>query len=198
VAAALGAENDMNKAGYIFNQNRPLSDGANLFGPAIAGLKEEQRDGARQIAARARSHALRSAFFLARGVYVSQKMAETVADTIKSDQGPLARARQILRGSDPSSLLTEGGDVFRQIQAGGNKEMMTFTTFVSKNGKAVAGTLGSVTTVIRSFDTSAEEIPTLTDEALQADAERLNSSWDLPPEFLGADVYAAANAPAAQ
>jgi hypothetical protein len=186
--ASLSASNGIDKAAFLFNQNQKLAENAALFLPALAKLQTDQRTSALGMAARVRSHALNSSYFLSRGVYVSQKMAGAIANNAKTQAGGL-RSRLRGSGSDPlaaaSAVADETGAQVEQLRS--------FGEFVKKNGKAVAGTLSSTINVVKSFDTDAAEIPKLAKEELAADVKRLNDTWDFPAEFRDEATYGPAN-----
>jgi gas vesicle protein len=194
--AGLQTDNEIDKAAFLLNRNHELAEYASLFVPAIVLLEEEQRVEALAIASRVRSYALHSSYFLSRGMYVSQKMSGAMTDNVKGTAKSLKnrfRAFKNRSRSDPVNALSTASDEAEAMRTEANNELVSFSEFVARNGQAVLSTLSNTVNVVQSFDTDAAEIPTLTEDELDADVARLNAEWGLPAEFQDEEAYAAAN-----
>jgi hypothetical protein len=155
--------------------------------PALANLQAEHKNTALGIAAYARAHALNASYFLSRGVYVSQKMAGTIAANTKEQAGGL---RNRLGGNplDAASGLADAtGEQAEQLRE--------FVDFVKKNGKAVAGVLAGMINVVKTLDPDATEIPKLPKKDVDASEKGFSEKWDMKAEFRDEAVYGPANTP---
>ena len=194
----LRSDNGMDKAGFMLNQDQPLSKNADLFVPAIAKLKDEQRAGALEIASRARGHALNSTYFLSRGVYVSQKMSSTMAENAEGELDNMREQTQRLRDQSRTNPTGVVDSVLGRLGGGKKKAapaspLAAYTKFISDNGTALISTLSNVVNIAKSFDTEAVEIPKLSQNELDQDVERLNDEWELPAEFEDEESYGPEN-----
>jgi hypothetical protein len=196
LSGTLSAQNDIDKAAFIMNQRQSLAENAAAFVPAIAQLQEEQRAQALVFAGRARSHAMNSAYFLSRGVYVSQEMSSAMVDDVQEQATGLRDRLRILRDrnqGNPLDVIEGAAEEIGSVGVRAGNPTVAFTGFVAKNGKALVATLANAVNIVRSFDTDVAEIPKLSQKELDADVLRLNEAWELPAEFADEDAYAATN-----
>ncbi len=193
----LAKENDMEKAEYLLNQEHHYSENVDKFLPAIGQLKDEQKAEALAIAAKARAHSTRSTFFLARSLYVSEKMAGTMMENAKieykENESTVRKIRDSEDGNYKISVLEQGVSWLKNRNKKEKSSLQLFTEFVGDNAEVLSDTLSSGAGIVRTFDTEASEIPTLSAEDLEEDVRRLNEEWDFPAEFADEDAYAETN-----
>lgn len=199
IGADFHAAEGLDGAAYLLNQPQHFSQNADVIVPAIAELREEQREEATAIASRARSYAGKAAYFLARGAYVSQQMADAMLE-LAEQQG--RRGFRGLRlpgrgGGNPLDALGAARDGLASAEAVGSGAVQSVAAFVQKNGRALGGTLANTVKVVRSFNTSPTEIPSLSDEQLDDDARRLGEEWNLPAEFEDEEIVWSTDDPSA-
>lgn len=188
----LSAENDMEKAGFMLKREQTYSENVDLFVPAIAQLKEEQREEALRIASLARGHAFNATYFLSRGLYVSKEMSSAMARNAGAEASALVDEANRGRGNPVQTAET----LIRRLPFTGKKKQsptVQFGSFVAKNGEALVETLVNAANVAKTFNTDVDEVPQLSQEELDQDARRLNDEWDLPDEFADEEAYADGN-----
>jgi len=185
--------NDIEKAEYLLNQGHHYSENIDQFLPAIGKLKEEQKKEALEIAARARAHSSRSTFFLARSLYVSEKMAGTMMENAKieykENESTIKKLRDEKDGRLKISILDDGISWLRGRNKKEKSKLQLFTKFATDNAEVLSETLSSSIGIVRTFDTEASEVPTLSDKVLEEDVQRLNEEWDFPAEFADEGAY---------
>jgi len=190
IGNALREQDTLENANTLFDGDQTYSENVELFLPAIAKLKDEQRGEALLLAGRARGHAMNSTFFLSRGVYVSGRISDSLTDDARNDLDRIVNSN----GSTLQRLNVFLGTVSRRNDSNTNSGMVKFYQFTSSNIGAVIRTMNNGFGIIRTFNNSATEIPELSSEDISEDVERLNDEWELPAEFADEEAFGSNNA----
>ncbi|MEM6543908.1 MAG: hypothetical protein AAF680_03320 [Pseudomonadota bacterium] len=188
----LKKDNNIKKAGVIMDKGQSLMEEVELFAPAIAELKEEQRTEALALAAIARGHSVEASYFLSRGLYVSSKISKVLGLSLGQDAVELANDAKTAMQS-----MQDAASVFRK-RAGGlfskeGRAIASFTKFATTNGEALVDTLRNSMNVVSTFTVKVSDVPSLSEEEIAEDVARLSKEWSIPDVFAEEELYAETN-----
>lgn len=186
-----GKDNDISKAGVVLNQNKPYTKEVDTITKYINKLQKKKQDGALAIASKVREHAVRSSFYLSRGVYVSELVAEYLAGQAKTDVSLFAD--DLKSDKSMADKLVAGVGGLTSYFSGEKRATKRFTTFVASTGEALVDSLNNGLTIVESFETNLKRIPKLEQAALDEDIKRLNEEWSIPEDVEGEEIYLASN-----
>jgi len=189
ISDALRQQDTIENADKLFSSDQIFSENVELFLPAIAKLREEQKGEALLLAGKARGHATNSTFFLSRGVYVSGRISDSLTEDARNDLDRIVNAR----GSAVDRATTFLRTFNRRNESNTNSGMAKFYQFTTSNIGAVIRTMNNGFGIIRTFNNSATDIPELSSDEISDDVERLNDEWELPAEFADEEAFGSDN-----
>lgn len=160
----------------------------------IDQLDKKQQKKAREIAALARAHAINANYFLIRGLYVSQKITEQLAQILSMSSAQLLEQTRSGQLVSLKAAKTYWNRFVNSVGLGEEEnDNSIFLRFVKDNSQAVATSLTNTVTLVAAFDTRATEIPRLSEKTLRQDIRKQTKKWQLPAVFTGEDEFSEDN-----